>query len=68
MMDFEIYLPCEPQWLCHPLLYVIGILFLIGLVRFIMYIVKENRRIKTHSRIVKRRLKRRMRPRGNSRR
>lgn len=67
-MDFEVFLPCQPEWLCHPLLTIIGILLLIGVVLFIFDIVKENRKIKAHTLIVKRRLKRRMRPRGNTRR
>ncbi len=67
-MDFEVFLPCQPEWLCDPLLFILGVLFLIGLGRFIFFIIKENRKIKMHSLIVKRRLKRRMRPRGNTRR
>ncbi|RQW61045.1 hypothetical protein EES38_21420 [Vibrio viridaestus] len=67
-MDFEIYLPCEPDWICEPLLIFFGLIFAAMLLILIVLIIKEHRKIKAHSLIVKRRLKRRMHPRSKRRR
>ncbi|ELE7614370.1 hypothetical protein RB978_003214 [Vibrio vulnificus] len=40
-MDFEIYLPCQPDWLCESFLSVFTILLIIGLVAFIRIIYRE---------------------------
>jgi len=61
-MDFEIYLPCKPDWICEPLSYFFGFLLVICIIAMIYFIRKENRRIKAHARLVRRRLKSRHRP------
>ncbi|CAM3673190.1 hypothetical protein VA7868_01321 [Vibrio aerogenes CECT 7868] len=54
-MEFEIYLPCEPDWVCGPLLFFFGVLFSVGIIAFIWMIYKEYRRIQRKQKILKRR-------------
>ncbi|SHO56158.1 hypothetical protein [Vibrio quintilis] len=55
MVEFEIYLPCEPEWVCGPLLFFFGVLFSAGIISFIWLIFKESRRIQRKQRVLKRR-------------
>ncbi|WP_081946413.1 hypothetical protein [Vibrio navarrensis] len=52
-MDFEIYLPCQPDWLCESFLSVFTVLLLVGLVAFIRIIYREYRTIKRKSQVRK---------------
>ena len=54
-MEFEIYMPCEPKWLCDTLLVLFALLFLIGLVGFIFIVRNEYLKIQRASRVKKRR-------------
>ncbi|MYM58422.1 hypothetical protein GTG28_04230 [Vibrio sp. OCN044] len=54
-MEFEIYMPCEPKWLCDTLLALFALLFLIGLVSFVFVVRNEYRKIQRASRVKKRR-------------
>ncbi|MDP2574620.1 hypothetical protein Q8W40_20675 [Vibrio penaeicida] len=40
-MPIEIYLPCDPEWLCQTILTVFGIVFVIGLIRFAFILKNE---------------------------
>lgn len=44
-MEFEIYMPCEPVWICDSFLALFTVLGLLGLVGFIYILYKEHRRI-----------------------
>ncbi|EGR2795483.1 hypothetical protein BOO91_01210 [Vibrio navarrensis] len=52
-MDFEIYLPCQPDWLCESFLSVFTVLLLVGLVAFIRIIYREYRTIKRKNQVRK---------------
>ncbi|WP_333014151.1 hypothetical protein [Vibrio vulnificus] len=52
-MDFEIYLPCQPDWLCESFLSVFTILLMIGLVAFIRIIYREYLTIKRKTKVRK---------------
>jgi uncharacterized membrane protein YcjF (UPF0283 family) len=44
-MEFEIYMPCEPAWICDSFLALFSVLLAMGLVAFIYILYKEHRRI-----------------------
>lgn len=44
-MEFEIYMPCEPAWICDSFLALFAVLLAMGLVAFIYILYKEHRRI-----------------------
>ncbi|KOO13126.1 hypothetical protein AKJ18_20375 [Vibrio xuii] len=44
-MEFEIYMPCEPAWICDSFLALFAVLLAMGLVGFIYILYKEHRRI-----------------------
>ncbi|WP_394125398.1 hypothetical protein [Vibrio hepatarius] len=44
-MEFEIYMPCEPAWICDSFLVLFSVLFALGLAGFIYILYKEYRRI-----------------------
>ncbi|EEX92244.1 hypothetical protein VIOR3934_03889 [Vibrio orientalis CIP 102891 = ATCC 33934] len=44
-MEFEIYMPCEPAWICDSFLALFSVLLVMGLVAFIYILYKEYRRI-----------------------
>ncbi|TFH90646.1 hypothetical protein [Vibrio ouci] len=44
-MEFEIYMPCEPAWICDSFLVLFSVLLAMGLVGFIYILYKEHRRI-----------------------
>ncbi len=44
-MDFEWYLPCQPDWLCEPFFVSFSTLVLIGILLFIRLIYREYKRI-----------------------
>jgi len=44
-MEFEIYMPCEPAWICDSFLALFAVLLAMGLVGFIYLLYKEHRRI-----------------------
>ena len=46
-MDFEIYTPCQPDWLCVPFLSVFSVILLIGLVLFIRILYREYQKNST---------------------
>lgn len=52
-MDFEIYLPCQPDWLCESFLSVFTVLLLVGLVAFIRIIYREYHTIKRKNQVRK---------------
>ncbi len=45
MRDIEIYLPCDPDWFCDGLLNVFIILFIIGVILFVVLILREYRNL-----------------------
>ncbi|EPJ1367283.1 hypothetical protein ACTEZJ_001157 [Vibrio fluvialis] len=55
-MDFEIYTPCQPDWLCVPFLSVFSVILLIGLVLFIRILYREYQKIQRSTKV--RRLRR----------
>ncbi|MDA0118733.1 hypothetical protein OH455_11695 [Vibrio sp. T11.5] len=54
-MEFEIYMPCEPDWLCDSLLVFFALLFASGLLGFIYIVYKEYLKIQRASRVRHRR-------------
>ncbi|HDZ3712690.1 TPA: hypothetical protein RSW55_000671 [Vibrio vulnificus] len=52
-MDFEIYLPCQPDWLCESFLSVFTILLIISLIAFIRIIYREYLTIKRKTKVRK---------------
>ncbi|HDY7737641.1 hypothetical protein [Vibrio vulnificus] len=52
-MDFEIYLPCQPDWLCESFLSVFTILLVVGLIAFIRIIYREYLTIKRKTKVRK---------------
>lgn len=45
-MEVEIYMPCEPGWVCEGLLYLFVLLAVIGLIGFAFIVFKEYLKIK----------------------
>ncbi|UPQ86847.1 hypothetical protein [Vibrio sinaloensis] len=54
-MEFEIYMPCEPEWICHSFLWLFAVLLLLGLGGFIYILYREYQRIQRVSRVKRRR-------------
>lgn len=54
-MDFEIYMPCQPEWFCTSFLWLFSVLLLIGLAGFIRILYKEHQKILRASRVRRRR-------------
>lgn len=54
-MEFEIYMPCEPAWICDSFLLLFAVLFIIGLCGFIYILYKEYLKIQRASRVRRRR-------------
>lgn len=54
-MEFEIYMPCEPEWICDSFLLLFAVLFVLGLSGFIYILYKEYRKIQRASRVKRRR-------------
>jgi len=54
-MEFEIYMPCEPAWICDSFLLLFALLFIIGLCGFIYILYKEYLKIQRASRVRRRR-------------
>ncbi|MDN3696968.1 MULTISPECIES: hypothetical protein [Vibrio] len=50
-MEFEIYLPCKPDWLCESFMSVFSVLLLIGLILFIRIIYRESQKIKRRTKV-----------------
>ncbi|MGF1697973.1 hypothetical protein L4C54_20120 [Vibrio lamellibrachiae] len=46
-MDIEIYMPCNPDWLCDGLLYSFGLIGIVGFLIFVGVLYREHRRINT---------------------
>ncbi|MGC9422489.1 MULTISPECIES: hypothetical protein [unclassified Vibrio] len=44
-MDFDFYLPCQPEWLCKPFIAIFSLLLLIGLALFIRIGYREYLKI-----------------------
>ncbi|MFC3024623.1 hypothetical protein ACFODT_12385 [Vibrio zhugei] len=40
-MDFEFFVPCQPNWLCKPFFFVFTLLLLVGLGFFIRIVYRE---------------------------
>ncbi len=54
-MEFEIYMPCEPEWICTSFLWLFAMMFLLGLVGFICILYREYQKIQRASRVRKQR-------------
>ncbi|KLN65791.1 MULTISPECIES: hypothetical protein [Vibrio] len=54
-MEFEIYMPCEPAWICDSFLLLFTVLLAMGLIGFIYILYKEYRKIQRASRVRRRR-------------
>lgn len=54
-MEIEIYMPCEPEWVCDSLLLLFALLFVSGLVGFIYIVYREYVKIQRASRVRERR-------------
>ncbi|MEF1290723.1 hypothetical protein QTO00_12905 [Vibrio sp. M260118] len=54
-MEFEIYMPCEPAWICDSFLFLFAALFIIGLIGFVYILYKEYQKIQRASRVKHRR-------------
>lgn len=54
-MEFEIYMPCEPEWICHSFLWLFAVLLLLGIGGFIYILYREYQRIQRASRVKRRR-------------
>ncbi|MGD8109420.1 hypothetical protein ACQEXU_06360 [Vibrio sp. TRT 21S02] len=54
-MEFEIYMPCEPAWICDSFLFLFAGLFILGLIGFIRILFLEYRKIQRAQRVRKRR-------------
>ncbi|AQP35983.1 MULTISPECIES: hypothetical protein [Vibrio] len=55
-MDFDLYLPCQPGWICQPFAYLFALLAMIGLGFFIRIIYREYQKIQRAQKV--RRLRR----------
>lgn len=56
-MEFEIYMPCEPIWICESFLILFAVLFVLGIAAFIYILYKEYLKIQRVSRVRMRRKK-----------
>ncbi len=54
-MEFEIYMPCEPAWLCNSFLFLFSGLFILGLLAFIRILYREYQKIQRSQKVRKRR-------------
>ncbi|NVD06579.1 hypothetical protein FCU94_06600 [Vibrio sp. JPW-9-11-11] len=54
-MEFEIYMPCEPVWLCDSFLWLFAVLLLLGLGGFISILFREYKKIQRASNVRRRR-------------
>ncbi|KFI12408.1 hypothetical protein F0223_19150 [Vibrio coralliilyticus] len=54
-MEIEIYMPCEPEWVCDSLLILFALLFVSGLIGFIYIVYREYVKIQRASRVRERR-------------
>ncbi|AIU66963.1 hypothetical protein TW78_00265 [Vibrio coralliilyticus] len=54
-MEIEIYMPCEPEWVCDSLLLLFALLFVSGLFGFIYIVYREYVKIQRASRVRERR-------------
>ncbi|MGD8121193.1 hypothetical protein [Vibrio sp. Hep-1b-8] len=54
-MEFEIYMPCEPVWICDSFLLLFAVLFILGLGGFIYILYKEYLKIHRASDVRRRR-------------
>ncbi|WP_391089955.1 hypothetical protein [Vibrio sp. NH-UV-68] len=54
-MEIEIYMPCEPVWLCDSFLSLFAVLLIIGLVGFIYILYREYKKIQRASCVRRRR-------------
>ncbi|NOI27914.1 MULTISPECIES: hypothetical protein [Vibrio] len=50
-MEIEIYMPCEPEWVCDSLLLLFALLFVSGLIGFIYIVYREYVKIQRASRV-----------------
>ncbi|NOI58831.1 hypothetical protein [Vibrio coralliilyticus] len=50
-MEIEIYMPCEPEWVCDSLLILFALLFVSGLIGFIYIVYREYVKIQRASRV-----------------
>ncbi|AIW13947.1 Heme exporter protein D [Vibrio tubiashii] len=56
-MEFEIYMPCEPIWICESFLILFALLSVLGIAAFIYILYKEYLKIQRASRVISRRKK-----------
>nr|WP_084659827.1 hypothetical protein [Vibrio sonorensis] len=54
-MEFEIYMPCEPSWICDSFLFLFGGLFILGIIAFIRICYREYKTIQRKQSVMKRR-------------
>ncbi|AXN30321.1 hypothetical protein [Vibrio coralliilyticus] len=54
-MEIEIYMPCEPEWVCDSLLLLFALLFVSGLIGFIYIVYREYVKIQRALRVRDRR-------------
>ncbi len=54
-MEFEIYMPCEPAWICDSFLFLFAVLSIMGLIGFVYILYKEYQKIQRASRVKHRR-------------
>jgi hypothetical protein len=54
-MDIELYMPCQPDWLCQPFLSIFSVLLLIGLLFFVRIIYREYKNIQRTQELLRRR-------------
>lgn len=50
-MEFEIYMPCQPDWLCQPFGYLFALLFLVGLGFFIRILYREYKKLQRSQKV-----------------
>lgn len=48
-MEFEIYMPCEPTWVCDSFLILFAVLLVLGLIGFIYILYREYRKMNKSS-------------------
>jgi hypothetical protein len=44
-MDFKLYLPCQPHWICEPFLLLFSMLVGIGILLFIRLVYREYKNV-----------------------
>ncbi len=54
-MEFEIYMPCQPEWFCTSFLWLFAGLLLIGLAAFVRILIAEYRNIHRAAKVKRRR-------------